>query len=199
MSGKNLQTALLILKNCFQPPSICPPKSSLYKSSLYHYRKDSQRRNISLETVRICNALQCFQLPKGTSRGFLHLCAIRSFFSTSFPYFSCFQIFAHCSFIGLKQREMEDKWARVSWYESQLLIGPYDFCHRLVWLGVECSSLQTQPCHERLRELLITCSVLPDILCLRICTGQSWDFSCWLGKLGGRRERGWSVAVKALQ
>ena len=45
----------------------------------------------------------------------------------------------HCSFIGLKQREMEmeEGSARVSWYESQLLIGPNNFFHRLVCTGVD--------------------------------------------------------------
>ena len=32
---------------------------------------------------------------------------------------------------------MEEGSARVSWYESQLLIGPNDFFHRLVCTGVD--------------------------------------------------------------
>ena len=44
-----------------------------------------------------------------------------------------------CSFIGLKQREMEmeEGSARVSGYESQLLIGPNNFFHQLVCTGVD--------------------------------------------------------------
>ena len=44
-----------------------------------------------------------------------------------------------CSFIGLKQREMEmeEGSAHVSWYESQLRIGPNNFLHWLVCTGVD--------------------------------------------------------------
>ena len=51
--------------------------------------------------------------------------------------------FCISSFIGLKQREMEmeEGSARVSWYESQLLIGPNNFFHRLVCTWVDSGRL----------------------------------------------------------
>ena len=66
--------------------------------------------------------------------------------SVSFPLYQL-----HYSFVGLKQREleMEEGSACVSWYERLILIGPNNFCYRLLMKGSESS--------ERLRELYTSC------------------------------------------